>query len=128
MDTTRLAADWTALWNGELALAGKIVAPRFRIRFGGLAAAGPGDAVTDPAALAGFIAAFRAERPGLRYALDGRPAQAADPDRGTGTVLTLRWYAQRPDAPSRSGIDWLRVHSGQITDVWSVTGERRFPT
>lgn len=132
--TTNLTRDhasslfdqWTALWNGELALAPRILTPGFRIRFGGVPA-GDTDAFRGPDDLAPYIAAFRDRypAPGPRYAVDGTPVV----DTGTGHVVA-RWTVDVPDPEgavvTKSGIDMLALDGGRIAAVWSITGARRF--
>ncbi|MGW7005936.1 nuclear transport factor 2 family protein [Streptomyces sp. NPDC054933] len=118
--------QWTAIWNGELTLAARILTPGFRIHFGGVSSADT-DAFRGPADLASFVAEFR-ERypaPGLRYSVDGAPV--VDPVTG---YVVARWTVDVPDAAgaldTKSGIDMLAVDGDRIAEVWSVTGARRF--
>ncbi|AHH18035.1 SnoaL-like domain-containing protein [Nocardia nova SH22a] len=113
---------WTAMWNGELELAERIMAPRFTLRY-----AQPGavayDAIHDPAAFARQIAEFRRSMPGLRFEVQGD----AVVDLGEGrTGLVARPYgACRPGADGDvrvSGTDILRLDAGLIVEVWSVSG------
>ncbi|MGD3105472.1 nuclear transport factor 2 family protein [Streptomyces sp. YGL11-2] len=118
--------QWTAIWNGELALASRILAPAFRIRFGGAATA-DADAFRGPDDIAAYIGAFRDRfpAPGLRYAVDGAPVV----DTGTGCAVA-RWTVDVPDAEgavvTKSGIDMFAIDGGRIAEVWSITGARRF--
>lgn len=113
---------WTALWNGDLSDPESFLAPDFRIRFANDPDRG---AVTDevygPAGIVGLVSAFREERPGLRYAVDGTPLV----DGALGRVACC-WYVTLADGAQKSGIDLLEVADGRIAAVWSVTGVRRF--
>ncbi|OXR43045.1 hypothetical protein B7C42_04931 [Nocardia cerradoensis] len=113
---------WTAMWNGELELASRIMAPRFTLRY-----AQPGaeayDAIHDPETFARQIAAFRAAAPGQRFETQGEAVVEID-DRGTGTVARP-YGSRRPVADGEiavSGTDILRVEDGLIVEVWSVSG------
>ncbi|MFE5868277.1 hypothetical protein ACFQ6V_06400 [Streptomyces roseifaciens] len=117
---------WTAMWNGDGALAGQIMAPEFRLRY---AQAGTEsfDDVRRPAQLAEVIAGWHRTHSGLCFAAEGlaavdlvladgapagrvaRPYRASFADGNGGTV-------------ARSGIDVLGVSGGLITEVWSVSG------
>ncbi|WP_354642577.1 nuclear transport factor 2 family protein [Kitasatospora camelliae] len=120
MAVTTAWEAWTALWNGELQLAADLVTEDCTVRFG--AAVPGGDGLRGPAELARFIADFRALRPGLRYRLDG-------PAITDGTEAAIRWSARSGTGTPKSGIDVLRLTpDGRIAEVWSVTGERTFPT
>ncbi|MEU0003547.1 nuclear transport factor 2 family protein [Streptomyces sp. NPDC006314] len=112
---------WTALWNGDFTDPEHFLAPDFRIRFGNDPENAATDAVRGPAGIVGLISAFRTEKPGLRYAVEGTPLV----DTGLGRVASC-WYVTRPDGAQRSGIDLFEVVRGRIATVWSVTGLRRF--
>ncbi|WP_269858885.1 hypothetical protein [Streptomyces sp. RPT161] len=122
----RLFDQWTALWNGDLALAQVILTPGFRIRFAS-AIADTADAFRGPADIASLIGEFRDRypAPGLRYAVDGTPA--VDPVTRT---VAARWTVDVPDAvgdvTTKSGIDMLALDGDRVAEVWSVTGARRF--
>ncbi|MFB8001096.1 nuclear transport factor 2 family protein [Nocardia sp. NPDC056000] len=114
---------WTAMWNGDLALAEEIMAPEFTLRY-----AQPGaveyDDIHDRAAFIKQIEVFRAERPGLEFEVQGLPVVEMDDTR---TGLIARPYGARitrPDgtAVALSGNDILRTENGQIVEVWSVSG------
>ena len=118
-EAERLCVDlwqrWTALWNGDLALAGQLLSPGFRIHFADT------DAFQGPGDLVGFIAAHR-----VRYESDGPPIVALELVDGVPTGrLAARWTVRRIDDTGRlirkSGIDVLAVTGGRITGVWSVT-------
>jgi hypothetical protein len=122
----RLVEQWTAIWNGDLALAPQILTPDFRIHFASVGT-DAADAFRGPADIASFIGEFRDRypAPGLRYAMDGVPV--VDP--GSATVVA-RWTVDVPDATgavtTKSGIDMLALDGDRIAEVWSVTGARRF--
>jgi hypothetical protein len=117
--------EWTAMWNGELALAEKIMAPEFTLRY-----AQPNgseyDDIHDPRALAAKIAEFREQRAGIRFAPQGEPVVEMDDTR---TGLVARPYGAESTGPDGvtvaiSGTDVLRTVAGVITEVWSASGGR----
>ncbi|WP_433759377.1 nuclear transport factor 2 family protein [Nocardia sp. CA-135398] len=115
--------EWTAMWNGDLALADKIMAPEFTLRY-----AQPGaddyDDIHHPQTLAAKIAEFRAQRPGLRFAPQGESVVEMD-DTRTGFVASPYGAAYTgPDGEQVevSGTDILRIAAGLITEVWSASG------
>ncbi|MGJ5751145.1 SnoaL-like protein [Streptomyces puniciscabiei] len=113
---------WTALWNGDFSDPEAFLAPGFRIRFGNDPERGAAtDEVYGPAGIVGLVSAFRDERPGLRYTVDGTPTV----DGALGRVACC-WYVTQADGTQKSGIDLLEVVDGRIATVWSVTGLRRF--
>ena len=138
IDTTeaeRLGLDlwqrWTALWNGDLAVAGQLLSPGFRIHFGNAVVSVDTDTLHGPGDLVAFVAEHRAQLPGVRYEPDGPPVVAFDIVAGVPTGrLAARWTVRRTDGTGRpvhkSGIDVLAVTDGRITGVWSVTGDRLF--
>jgi SnoaL-like domain len=113
---------WTQLWNGDFSAPEAFLAPGFRIRFGNDPDRG---AVTDevhgPAGIVGLVSAFREQKPGLRYAVDGTPTVDGELGR-----VACCWYVTLADGVQKSGIDLLEVEDGRIATVWSVTGLRRF--
>ncbi|MER6566358.1 nuclear transport factor 2 family protein [Streptomyces sp. NPDC001093] len=113
---------WTALWNGDFSDPEAFLAPGFRIRFGNDPERGATtDAVHGPAGILGLISAFREEKPGLRFTVDGTPVV----DGASGRTACC-WYVTLPDGTQKSGIDLLEVADGRIAAVRSVTGLRRF--
>ncbi|MBV7703030.1 ester cyclase [Nocardia nova] len=113
---------WTAMWNGELELANRIMAPHFTLRY-----AQPGaeayDSIHDPETFARQIAAFRAAAPGQRFETQGEAVVEID-DRRTG-IVARPYGSRRPVADGEiavSGTDILRVEEGLIVEVWSVSG------
>ncbi|RLP29627.1 nuclear transport factor 2 family protein [Nocardia seriolae] len=115
---------WTAMWDGDLALAEEIMAPEFTLRY-----AQPGaseyDDIHDPATFATAIDKFRAERPGLSFSVQGQPIVEMS-DARTG-IIARPYGARVVDANGVvvrdiSGTDILRFADGKIVEVWSVSG------
>ncbi|WP_028046002.1 nuclear transport factor 2 family protein [Cellulomonas sp. URHE0023] len=121
-----LATQWTAFWNGDLALADEILAPDFRIEFGAAAVEPDPTLITSPGEMAEFVEAFRARRGDLRFALQSAALVEQSGDSPSGVAFT--WTVERPGSPVRSGIDLCGLVDGKIARVWSVTGERAFPS
>ncbi|WP_433711235.1 nuclear transport factor 2 family protein [Nocardia sp. CA-084685] len=115
--------EWTAMWNGDLGLADKIMAPEFTLRY-----AQPGasdyDDIHDPRTFAAKIAEFHEQRPGIRFTPQGEPVVEIDNAR---TGFVARPYGAALTGPDGelvdvSGTDILRIADGLITEVWSVSG------
>jgi hypothetical protein len=120
MDAQDLVEQWTALWNGDLSLAERLLTDDFQIHFGGVdEASKAGDSVRGPGQMAAYVDEFRAARPGLLFEVETAPVQ----DEGG---MAFRWRASR-DGVERSGIDLLRLDDSRIAEAWSVMGGRRFP-
>ncbi|MEU6211132.1 nuclear transport factor 2 family protein [Streptomyces sp. JL4002] len=122
---TRLVEGWTALWNGDVALAERILAPGFRLHFAD-DFDGTGSAATfGQEELMAFISANGHALTGLTFAADAAPL--VDPERGE---MACRWIESqdggRGETVVRSGIDMFAVTDGRISSVWSLTGNRRF--
>lgn len=116
---------WTEMWNGDLALAEKIMAPEFTLRY-----AQPNatvyDSIRTPQALAAQIVEFGEARPGLRFTPQGEFVIEMD-DTRTGFVASpygAEYTGPDGEAVSVSGTDILRATNGVITEVWSVSGGR----
>ncbi|MCC0100287.1 ester cyclase [Streptomyces flavotricini] len=122
---TRLLEGWTALWNGDLALAEQIIDPGFRLRFANAVEGTGADSTLERSTLLTFIAAHRQALTGLTYDLDGPPVI----DAAHGQLAT-RWAATYVDGSgtpvTKSGIDMFSITDGRISAVWSLTGDRRF--
>ncbi|MFJ6047445.1 hypothetical protein [Streptomyces sp. NPDC092307] len=128
-DVRRLGIDlydrWTAMWNGDLDLAEKIMAPEFVLRY---AQAGTEafDDVRTPRQLADIIAVWHRERRGLRFVAEGAAVVDLALVDGTPTGLVARPYlasftGEDARTVSRSGTDTLRITDGSISEVWSVS-------
>ncbi|MDJ0346041.1 nuclear transport factor 2 family protein [Streptomyces sp. H10-C2] len=132
---TKLFEDWTGMWNGDLDIADRILTPGFRVHFGNVIPDVDTDGLRGPADLVPFITAHRKAKPGLVYRMHGVALVDIDAaaDGGPAGQVGCRWSATRPDPDGAgvitvSGVDILAVAGGRITDVWSVTGSRRFGT
>ncbi|MFI7670938.1 nuclear transport factor 2 family protein [Nocardia sp. NPDC049526] len=115
--------EWTAMWNGDLALADKIMAPEFTLRYA-QPGAGDYDDIHDRQTFAAKIAEFRDARPGIRFVPQGAAVVEMD-DARTGFVA--RPYGAARTGPDGelidvSGTDILRFAAGLITEVWSASG------
>lgn len=115
--------EWTAMWNGDLALADKIMAPEFTLRYAQPDASDYDD-IHDPQAFAAKIAEFHEQLPGIRFAPQGEPVIEMD-DTRTGFVASpygAAFTGPAGDQVDVSGTDILRISAGLITEVWSVSG------
>ncbi|MFE7602125.1 hypothetical protein [Streptomyces sp. NPDC057494] len=117
--------QWTAMWNGDLSLAEKIMAPEITLRY---AQAGTEafDDIRTPEQLANVIGRWRQSRAELRFAAEGTAVVDLECVDGAPTGLVARPYlatftAEDGRTVARSGTDTLRVSDGLITEVWSVS-------
>lgn len=122
----RLWADWTDLWNGDLAVGPRMLTDDFRVVFGSATAAASGaDDLVGGAATAEYIGSFRARYRYLRYRTEVGPIIGTD---GTAGYVSCRWIADAvdPDGTKRqvAGHDILRVRGERVDFAWSVTGAR----
>ncbi|MFF4850541.1 hypothetical protein [Streptomyces sp. NPDC001194] len=122
---TKLLQGWTALWNGDLALAEQIIDPGFQLRFANTVEGTGTDSTLERSTLVAFITAHRQALTGLTYDLDGPPVID-----GAHGQLASRWTATYIDGSgvpvTKSGIDMFSITDGRISGVWSLTGDRRF--
>ncbi|MFE3446132.1 nuclear transport factor 2 family protein [Nocardia sp. NPDC059180] len=114
---------WTSMWNGELDLVDEIMAREFTLRYAQPGASDYDDIHGRPA-FAAQIARFRKQRPDLRFTPQGTAVVELD---AAGTGLIACPYGAQFTGPHSavidvSGNDILRVTSGFITEVWSVSG------
>lgn len=120
-----LCQAWSALWNGDTALAADVVTDNFRIWFGSRRFSAEGDAVTGPAAFAAFIRRFREGREGLTFAKHHVPVIDAA---GRSAAFTWSATAPLPDGGQRTlgGIDVFQIAGRRFSRCWSLTGTRAF--
>ncbi len=116
---------WTAMWNGDAAIADRLMAPEFTLRY---AQAGTEafDDVHTPRQLAAVIAGWHSSRPGLCFAAEGPAVVDLRLADGAPAGLVARPYvasftAEDGTIVARSGTDTLRVDGGRIAEVWSVS-------
>lgn len=114
---------WVALWNGDLDLAGAVVAPDFVAHFAP-AGGGPGE-VRGADGLRAWIAGVRAAFTDPRFSTVVGPLAEGD-------LLAGRWIFRAtyrggfPGAPPEAvgrpveyaGMDLLRVEGGRIAEYW----------
>ncbi|WP_327167303.1 hypothetical protein [Streptomyces subrutilus] len=122
---SRLVEGWTALWNGDVTLAERILAPGFRLYFAD-DFDGTGSAKAfGQAELTSFITANSQALTSLTFAADAAPL--VDSERGE---MACRWIESLADGAGdvvvKSGIDMFAVTDGRISAVWSLTGNHRF--
>lgn len=119
----QLTRDWVRLWNGDYALAERVIAPEIRVR-AALLDGGDGSAVKGPAGVVHLIGQIRAAFPDLRFVVEVGPIIDGD-------HVVVRWIAKgtygggfpgataAPGTKVRfTGTDTLRVRRGLITDYW----------
>jgi hypothetical protein len=126
----QLWANWTAMWNGDPALAEKIVAPGFWAHTTLEVAIDPRE-VRDAAAVAGWVRSFRQGFERLVYTTAEGPF--VDVERG---VIMCNWfvdgvYAGRTNRPGdvagavfrKAGLDMLAFRDGRVTECWTLSGD-----
>ena len=117
--------QWTAMWNGDVAIAEHIMSARFTLRY---TQAGTEivDDVSNPAAMAELIKRWHEMRPGIRFSAQAEAAVDLEWVDGAPAGRVARPYlAVFVDAAgqtvARSGIDMFAVRAGRIIEVWSVS-------
>ncbi|MYW12338.1 hypothetical protein GT034_28930 [Streptomyces sp. SID2563] len=123
-DTRTLVDQWLAMWNGELEIAQRIIAPSVRVH---LPAFGMPDeeGIDTPDRLAAWIGLFRSSFSSAHFSCELGPFTDGDHVisrfRFTGV-----WDGGRPDmatappgtAVSFAGVDTLRIERGRIAEYW----------
>jgi hypothetical protein len=117
--------QWTAMWNGDLSIASRIMAAEFTLRY---AQAGTeiADDVRSPAALAELITRWHGFRPGIKFSAEGEAvvdlARVDDLPAGRVARPYLAVFVDPAgQTVARSGIDMFAVRGGRIIEVWSVS-------
>jgi hypothetical protein len=117
--------QWTYLWNLDLDLAGKILAPELTLHY---AQAGGElfDDVHRPEQLAELIRLWHRKRPGIVFAAEGEAVVDLAEVDGEAVGLVARpylvCYTGDDGSPvRRSGTDILKIIDGRIREVWSVS-------
>lgn len=118
-----LISSWLNLWNGDYALAEKIIPADFRMH-AAMLGGGDGSAVNTPAALVDWIAMSRTAIPDLVFTLEVGPLVDGD-------HIALRWRAvgtyaggmPGASAPAGTpvdftGTDLLRTEHGRLAEYW----------
>ena len=116
---------WTAMWNGDVAVAAQIMAETFTLHYA-QANTERVDGVRTPAALAELVKFWHAYRPGIRFSAEGVAAVDLELVDGKPNGRVARPYLavfREADGAlvARSGIDLLALSGGRIVEVWSVS-------
>jgi hypothetical protein len=116
---------WTAMWNGDLAVAQQLMATDFTLRYA-QANTEIIDSVRTPDAMAALVARWHGLRPGIRFSAEGEAAVDLDWVDGAPSGRVARPYLAvfvdgAGQTIARSGIDMLAVRGGRIVEVWSVS-------
>ena len=117
--------EWTAMWNFNLHLAEKIMAPYFTLRYA-QADTEPFDNIHRAPELANIIAAWHQKRPGIVFKAEGTAVVDLEVTAGGLAGLIARPYiasviGENGHTVARSGTDILRLTGGLISEVWSVS-------
>lgn len=124
-DNKALWGPWGDLWNGDLALVERIIAPDFVAHAAPITGIGS-DEVHGREGLRGWVSGIRAAIPDLTFSTQVGPVSEGD-------MLVGRWQAQGayrggiPGVPTEaigrqvhfSGTDSLRVVNGQLAEYWA---------
>ncbi len=120
-----LVSRWLAMWNGDLALAGDLIAADFRVHLPRFGMPAP-ELVHDPATMAWWIGMFRQS-----YAPDAAFRCVLGPFAVGDHVISRFWFTGTwtggrpavavapPGTPVEfAGVDILRLDGGRIAEYW----------
>jgi len=121
---------WTAMWNGNPALAEELIADGFWVHLTVDTGMAP-EQLRNGKSVSQWVAGFRARFERLVYSYSVRPL--VDVEQG---VVTCPWvvdgvYAGRTKSPAdvagqafrKAGVDILRFHDGRITECWTLSND-----
>jgi hypothetical protein len=116
----RLWTRWTAMWNGELALADEIIADGFVVHIRRSALGDPAQ-LRDARAVAPWVARVRAQYTTITYTTATGPFVDVDAAR-----VTTPWFADGVDREGRpfrkAGLDLLRFDErGRVIECWTLS-------
>lgn len=116
--------QWLRMWNGELEIAQKIIAPKLTVHLPKFGMPAPSN-VHDPGTMAGWIATFRGSFSTATFSCDLGPFSVGDflisRFRFTGI-----WQGGRPPTATCAGgtatefygVDILRLQEGRVAEYW----------
>lgn len=115
---------WTAYWNGDYALADAIMAPKFTLHYAQVGGE-HFDTIHTPEQMTDIIKVWHTMRKNIVFKPEGECVVDLIEDGGV-TGLIARPYFVAFDGEDgkrvcRSGTDILKVASGKIVEVWSVS-------
>jgi ketosteroid isomerase-like protein len=116
---------WAALWNGNLALAGDLIADGFVAHLSADAPGSP-EELRDARAVAQWVKVIRDRVEGLAYTTEVGPF-------GDGDLVAGHWRASarkkgadgKMQPYEKIGTDILRVRDGKIVEVWTLNADPR---
>lgn len=111
---------WTAMWNGEPALARELVAPRFALH---LPTPSDTDAaqVGDPAAVERWVAAHLAHFDRAVYAYEAGPF--VDVEAGVVASPWTATFTRGERTVHVCGMDTVRFRDGKVVEYWTLARE-----
>ncbi len=121
----QLFDQWTDLWNKNLALSEKILAPQLSLHY---AQAGTEafDKIETPAQLSEMVKIWHQKRSGIVFKTDGEPViDLIENSEGVSGLVARPYHVSFIDENgsriARSGTDILKIADGKIREVWSVS-------
>jgi SnoaL-like domain len=130
-DADRIWNRWLDMWNEDPEIAHDIIGDTYRVHLPTAGATIDPAAITDAAAMAGWVRGFTGKFANLRYRTDFGPL--VDGDRlvsrwyGTATYLgRTGWPRDVAGNPvTMVGVDILRIADGRIVECWTQGAETR---
>ena len=116
--------QWTDLWNKNLVLSEKILAPRLSLHY---AQAGTEafDKIETPSQLSEMIAFWHQKRSGIVFKTEGESViDLIENDHGISGLVARPYHVsfiENENRIARSGTDILKIENGKIHEVWSVS-------
>src|SRR5579859_2215627 len=119
-----LQRQWLRMWNGELAIAEQIIAPKLTVHLPKFGMPSP-SLVHDPATMAGWIAMFRGSFSTATFSCDLGPFPV-----GAFIISRFRftgvWQGGRPPMATAAsgtateffGVDIIRLEEGLVAEYW----------
>jgi hypothetical protein len=117
--------QWTDLWNKNLALSEKILAPHLSLHYA-QAATEAFDKIETPAQLSEMINLWHQKRTGIIFKTEGEPViDLIENDKGISGLVARPYHVslidENKNTIARSGTDILKIANGKIQEVWSVS-------
>jgi len=117
--------QWTDLWNKNLGLSEKILAPRLSLHYT-QAGTEAFDKIETPTQLSDMIDFWHQKRSRIVFKTEGEPVvDLTENDNGVFGLVARPYYVsyfdENGNKVARSGTDILKIDYGKICEVWSVS-------